>query len=63
MSEQPTTTTTPSPLLVETTDLLYLLDLIKNEVKTEFNCHVVGTIQTFDPTTMTCTVNINYQKI
>jgi len=63
MSTQPVTSSTQSALHIETTDLLYLLDLIKNEIKTEINCHAVGTIQTFDPLTMTCTVQLNYQKI
>ena len=63
MSDQPVTTTTPSNLQIETTDLLHLLDLIKTEVKTEINCHAIGTIQTFDPATMTCMVTFNYQKV
>ena len=63
MSAQPITTTSQSNLLVETTDLLHLLDIIKNQVKTELNCHAPGTIQSFDPVSMTCTVTLNYQKI
>lgn len=62
MSEQPVTNTTQSNLHIETTDLLYLLDLVKGEVKAEINCHAIGTIQTFDPSSMTCSVQLNYQK-
>lgn len=63
MSTQPVTSSTQSALHIETTDLLYLLDLIKNEVKTEINCHAVGTLVNFDPVTITCQVTLNYQKI
>ena len=60
---QSVTPSSPSNLHIETSDLLYLLNLIKNEVKTEINCHAIGTIQTFDPLTQTCTVLFNYQKV
>ena len=60
---QPVTNSNPSNLHIETSDFLYLLNLIKNEVKTEINCHAVGTIQTFDPISVTCSVTFNYQKV
>ena len=54
---------TPSILQLNKSDLRYLLNMIKNEVKRELNCHAIGTIITFDATTATCTVAFNYKKI
>jgi len=54
--------TTPSILQLNQSDLRYLLNMIKNEVKRELNCHAIGTIITFDPITATCTVAFNYKK-
>lgn len=56
--------TTPiQNLQIKKTNLRYLLDLIKDEVKREINCHSIGTIQTFDPVTATATVSFNYKKV
>lgn len=63
MGTTPVSTNIPSILQVEQTNLRYLLNLIKDEVKTEINCHAIGTIQTFDPVTQTCSVQFNYQKV
>lgn len=63
MSSTPISTANPSTLQTQQTNLRYLLNIIKDEVKREINCHAVGTIQTFDPTTLTCTVSFNYQKV
>lgn len=54
---------TPSILQIEKSDIRYLLDLIKSEVKRETNCHAIGTIITFDATTATASVAFNYKKI
>lgn len=42
-----------------TPDLRALLDQIRQEVFYTFNCHQLGTIQSFDPTKQTATVSIN----
>lgn len=39
-----------------------LLDLLKKEIMLGLNCHHVGTVQSFDPSTMTVTASINYTK-
>ncbi len=44
------------------TDLRYLLNLIKDEVKREINCHAIGTIITFDASTQTVSIVFNYKK-
>lgn len=54
---------TPSILQVERTDIRYLLNLVKSEIKREINCHSIGTIQSFDPLTATASVTINYRKV
>lgn len=63
MGNQPVTNVNPSNLHIETSDLLHLLGLIKNEIKTEINCHAVGTLQSFDPVSITGKVTFNYQKV
>ena len=59
----PISTAIPSILQTQKTNLRYLLNIIKDEIKREINCHAIGTIKTFDSTTLTCTVSINYQKV
>ena len=39
-----------------------LLDLLKRDIFLTLKCHDIGTIQSFDKTTQTATVTINYQK-
>jgi hypothetical protein len=39
-----------------------LLDLVKKEVMLATNCHAIGTIQSFDPSTQTCSATMNYKK-
>ena len=39
-----------------------LLLLLRQEIAYGFNCHEVGTIQSFDPTKQTATVTLNYLK-
>lgn len=44
---------------LSTPDLRALLNLLKTEVFTTFNCHQLGTIQSFDATKQTASVSIN----
>ncbi len=39
-----------------------LLDTFKESTSVEINCHHIGTIQTFDPTTQTATATVNYTR-
>lgn len=39
-----------------------LLDVAKEDVMLDTNCHAIGTIQAFDSATQTATVTINYKK-
>lgn len=39
-----------------------LLDLMKKEIMLGLNCHHIGTVQSFDSTTMTVQATINYTK-
>lgn len=39
-----------------------LLNYWKKQLKLEFNCHHIGTIQAFDPVTQTAQATINYSK-
>lgn len=39
-----------------------VLDLHKKDIMLAFNCHAIGTIQSFDSTTQTASVSINYKK-
>lgn len=43
-------------------ELRDLLNLFKKEILLNLNCHHIGTIQTFDPTTQKATATINYKK-
>lgn len=52
-----------SSLQLERSDLRRLIDLAKAESKREINCHAVGTIIAFDPTTATANITLNYKKI
>lgn len=38
------------------------LDLHRKSIMLGLNCHAIGTIQTFDPTTQTATVTVNYVR-
>lgn len=44
------------------TTLREVLNLIKQEVKLEINCHAIGTIQSFDSSNQTATITINYLR-
>lgn len=48
--------TVPKPTLKD------LLDLHKKDIFLNLNCHAIGTIQSFDPATLTAKVTINYKK-
>lgn len=48
--------------LVADFSLKDLLDLHKKDILLNLNCHAIGTIVTFDPTTRTASVSINYKK-
>lgn len=39
-----------------------LLNLFRKQLMLDFNCHHVGTIQSFDPAKQTCRATINYKK-
>jgi hypothetical protein len=43
-------------------DLEDVLELWRKKILFNFNCHAIGTIQTFDPDTQTCTATLNYKK-
>jgi hypothetical protein len=47
----------------EIPDLRELLNLRKDEIKTELNCVSLGTIQTFYPDTQTADITINFKRI
>ena len=47
----------------EPADLAELLSLKKDEVKSEMNCMLVGTVQTFYSSTQTADVTVNYKRI
>ena len=49
-------------LLPSNVDLKTLLDYWGKQLKLEFNCHHVGTIQSFSSVTQTATATINYTK-
>ena len=53
------------PLNRRVTDpgLCEVLDQLGDSIKQTFNCHSIGTIQSFDPVDQTATVNLNYKKI
>lgn len=40
-----------------------LMEYHKDAIGLEFNCHAIGTIQSFDSTKQTATATINYQKV
>lgn len=40
-----------------------LLDLVKREIGFEFNCHAIGTIQSFDASEQTARVTLNYKQV
>lgn len=39
-----------------------LLDLFRRDILLNFNCHAVGTVQSFDPVKQIASVTINYKK-
>lgn len=43
-------------------ELKDLLDLVKKDVMLNINCHHIGTVQSFDETTQTAQVTINYTR-
>lgn len=43
-------------------DLRALLELMKQEIYLQMNCHAIGTVQGFDAAAQTVQVTINYQK-
>lgn len=48
--------------VVRTPGLIDLLELFQNQILLDLNCHHLGTIQSFDATTQTAQVTINYKK-
>ncbi len=42
--------------------LMDLLNLFRKQLMLDFNCHHIGTIQSFDPAKQTCRATINYKK-
>lgn len=40
-----------------------LLDLVKREIAFEFNCHAIGTIQSFNAAEQTARVTVNYKQV
>ena len=54
---------TTSHFSVERSNLRFLLNSIKDEVKRELNCHAIGTIISFDSTTGTASVAFSYKKV
>lgn len=42
--------------------LIDLLNLFKKQILLDFNCHHIGTVQSFNPLTQTAQVTINYVK-
>lgn len=43
-------------------ELRDLMDLVVKEVFLSLNCHAVGTVQSFDPSTQTATITLDYTK-
>lgn len=42
--------------------MIDLLNLFKKNLLMDFNCHQIGTVQSFDETQMTASVTLNYKK-
>lgn len=40
-----------------------LLDLYRKEIFLNFNCHAIGTVQSFDSSNQTVTATVNYKKV